>query len=504
MAQQSQEIGSLEPFTLEHFRAWASQVILDDDEPWKLEPFQEEFVEDLFSGRLICWLVIPEGNGKTTLIAGLGLYYCEFKPHAVVLAAAAAVEQASVIYAQAEGMILRTPRLHEMAESEVLKAKGKKTVERPRFECLEGWKRINHVNGSRFQVRPADAATGDGVIPSLCLIDELHRHRTLALYRTWAGKLRKRGGQMIVISTAGEPGGEFEETRQQMRQSGDEFQIRDCFTRAASATWVLHDWAVPQGSDLDDLELVARANPLSHVTPETLAETKATPGMTTQHWSRLNCNMPTRASSAAITEREWYDAASGDRIPADVEVLLGIDFGWRWDTTAIVPLWWRDAGFRLFGAATILEPPMDGSSLDPDLIKRAIRQLVGQYEISTAVIDINNAHDIAAWMSDDLDLTVIDRAQTVKPQVEDYQRFMEGLRQGWIHHAGDQGFKQHAMNAVVKLTDGGPRFARASETRQGGNQAARVIDALVAATMVHSYAVEKFGGPSQEILVAWA
>lgn len=504
MAQLSEKSAALEPFTLEHFRAWASEIVLDDDEYWTLEPFQEAFVEDLFSGRHICWLIIPEGNGKTTLIAGLGLYYCEFKPYAVVLAAAAAVEQAALIYAQAEGMVLRTPRLHAMTESEVLKAKGKRTTERPLFECLEGWKRINHASGSRFQVRPADASTGDGVIPTLCLIDELHRHRNLALYRTWAGKLRKRGGQMIVISTAGEPGSEFEETREHMRQSGDEYLVRDCFTRSAGATWVLHDWAVPEGADLSDLSIVVRANPLSHVTVDTLAETWATPGMTLQHWSRLNCNMPTRASAAAIAEHEWFSAISTERIPEGALVWLGIDFGWRWDTTAIVPLWWRDSEFRLFGPATILEPPMDGSSLDPNLVKRAIRDLAAQYTITHAVIDINNANDIAAWMSDDLELAVVDRAQTVKPQVEDYQRFMEGLRQGWIKHSGDQVFKQHAMNAMVKVTDGGPRFARPSETRQGGNQALRVIDALVAAAMVHSYAAEKHGEPPPEILVAWA
>jgi phage terminase large subunit-like protein len=73
---------------------------------------------------------------------------------------------------------------------------------------------------SRIQIFAADASTGDGVIPTLALVDELHRHKTLGLYRTWgeAGEARR---QMIVISTAGEPGSEFEETRERMRQSAD-------------------------------------------------------------------------------------------------------------------------------------------------------------------------------------------------------------------------------------------------------------------------------------------
>ena len=43
----------------------------------------------------------------------------------------------------------------------------------------------------------------------------------MRLYRTWRGKLDKRGGQIVVISTAGEPGGEFEETIRQARAGGE-------------------------------------------------------------------------------------------------------------------------------------------------------------------------------------------------------------------------------------------------------------------------------------------
>jgi phage terminase large subunit-like protein len=496
---------ALEPFTLEHFRRWSSDIVLDNDECWVLEPFQEEFVEDVFSGRRVCWMVIPEGNGKTTLMAGLGLYFCEFRPGATVLAAAAAVEQATIMYSQAEGMVLRTPRLHRMTTSAVLKAKGKRSTDKPLFECLEGWKRINCANGARFQIKPADAVTGDGVIPNFCFVDELHRHPNLSLYRTWAGKLRKRGGQMIVISTAGEPGGEFESTREQMRQSADEFLTEDCFTRAASETWVLHDWSVPEGGDIEDVSLVVRANPLSFVTQETLQETWDTPGMTLQHWSRINCNVPTRSSSAAIQEREWHGAFRADKPDVGAEEWLGLDVGWRWDTTAIVPFWWRDAEFRLFGPATILEPPRDGSSLHPDVLKKAFLAILAKRTVSTVVMDMNKAEDIAAWLSDEMDLTVVDRAQSSKPQSEDYLRFMEALRGGWLFHSGDQGLKQHALNAMAKLLpDGGAKFARSSETRQGGNQDARVIDALVAAAMVHSVAVGMNGQPAQEVAFAWA
>ena len=63
----------------------------------------------------------------------------------------------------------------------------------------------------------AGSEHADGVIPTLPIIDELHRHRNMNLYRTWGGKFAKRGGQLLTISTAGDPGAEFEDTREKIK-----------------------------------------------------------------------------------------------------------------------------------------------------------------------------------------------------------------------------------------------------------------------------------------------
>lgn len=139
----------MKPFTLPHFRAWASDLILDTGESWHPEPFQEAYVEDLFSGSPECWFIVPEGNGKTTLVAGIALYHTEFRPHASVPVAASSREQAEIMYRQAEGFVLRSPRLYEPVHSEIQAAKGKQKVEVPRFVCLEGYRRVNHFGGGR-------------------------------------------------------------------------------------------------------------------------------------------------------------------------------------------------------------------------------------------------------------------------------------------------------------------------------------------------------------------
>ena len=194
-----------------------------------------------------------------------------------------------------------------------------------------------------------------------------------------------------------------------------------------------------------------------------------------------------------------------DRIPEGADVWLGVDFGWQWDTTAIVPLWWRDHDFRLLGESTVIIPPRDGSNANPGEFKRALEEYLSRYRVTTIVADISHDAVLAEWMSEELGLTVIDRAQTSKPQGEDYARFMEALRNGWLRHTGDIGLKRHALNAIsYLLPDGGAKFKRPSETRVGGNQDARVIDALTAAAMVHSFAVEFHSTPNPEPMVAWA
>jgi len=176
---------------------------------------------------------------------------------------------------------------------------------------------------------------------------------------------------------------------------------------------------------------------------------------------------------------------------------------WKWDTTAAVPLWFRDHDYRLLGPATILVPPRDGTSLDPNDVERALVTLHQRNPIHTVVMDTSRAEQLGMWIETELGATVIDRQQTNAQAVEDFDRFMEALRSGWLKHSGDIGLTRHALNAVAKILPwGDARFDRVSQTRDGGDQESRVIDALVAAAMVHSQASLTPEAPA-ETLVAW-
>jgi hypothetical protein len=68
---------------------------------------------------------------------------------------------------------------------------------------------------------------------------------------------------------------------------------------------------------------------------------------------------------------------------------------------------------------------------------------------------------------------------------------MEALREGWLWHTGDPGLTSHALNAVARLLpQGDTKFERPKESRTVRDELARrrVIDALIAAAMVHTTA----------------
>jgi hypothetical protein len=479
------------PFTVPHFRAWAKNLVLDTGKPWLLEPFQEAFVRDLFLGKPENWLIVPEGNGKTTLIAGLALYHCEYRTRAEVDVAASSRDQGGVLYRQAEGFVLRSPYLHEMIHSPIQEAKGKQKVDLPRFVPLEGYRRINYIDGGRVQIYAADDRTGDGIIPTLALVDELHRHRDMSLYQTWSGKLAKRQGQIVTISTAGVPGSQFEQMRERIRQEGTVTRKGKAFVRAELPSLILHEWAVPEDGDVEDVKLVKAANPLKALTVADLKAKLNKPTMTLHHWRRFVCNLPTRADTAAITEVEWAGAKTTETIPEGVPIWLGLDLGWKWDTTAMVPYWPKDDTMRLLGSATILVPPRDGQMLDPAAVNAALLAIHQRNPVHTVVMDPTAGSGTVAFIQENLGSTIIARPPSAPSQVQEYEAFMESLRDKTLKHTGDQGLTSHAMNAIARVDRfGAARFDRTSPIRNSAAmQEVRVIDALDAAAMVHAQAM---------------
>jgi phage terminase large subunit-like protein len=470
----------LRPFTVAHFREYCRRLTLDSGAPWELEDFQLEIVRPILAGVREVWVLLPEGNAKTTLISGICLYHADYTSSPWVPIGAASRDQAEIMFGQAAGFIERSPGLQK------------------RFVVHEGLRRIkSRRNGGRgIKVYAAAVNTGDGVIPTLCAIDEGHRQKDLGLYNLWTGKLWKRGAQILMSSTAGEPGSSFEETRDRIRERATRRRRRAGCLIATGPHTAMLEWKVPSLEKVEDLRAVKAANPLSTITKKSLREKRASPSLDyNEDWLRRTCNIPARSTQAAITDQEFDSAETRKRIPEGEVIDVGLDIAWKWDTTAIVPLWMPRRTLRLFGKPVILVPPRDGTMLSAHKIEDAFTELHARNPIRFVVMDREKGESVAQWLEEELGVEVVERGRTNEPASMDYERFMEGLREGWIKHTGDAGFRRHAMNAVVRHLPGDKkRFDRPSSSRRNVlKQDQRVIDALDAGSMVHSVAEAAFG-----------
>lgn len=472
-----------ERLSLDHFRAWAGGVVLDTGERWVLEPFQEEVAWDILEGpaREI-WFVVPEGNAKTTMMAGLALYHAEHTVSASVPVGASSRDQAKILYRQAEGMILRSPGFSR------------------RFRLYEGTRLIRALSSmGRIQIYAADEKTADGVIPTLALLDELHRHRDLGLYRTWRGKLGKRRGRMVAISTAGEPGSEFEDTRDKILRTAEvrEESHGGAHIRAVGGGVVLHDWAVRDRADADNMEAVKAANPLAAITVEDLGEKHGSPTMEREHWLRMTCNIPARISGQAITSVQW-DAMAEVGVEADRSAwAIGwMDLGWVIDTSALGVLVWEGARRRVIAGVRVITPPVD----EADVVA-ALLDLQEEFRPVGWVYDPNaGAQQMAQQLEKGENLRQVERGIGPVKFFEHPQdpalmalaasRFDEAIRGGLLVHDGNPVLRAHVLNAVKKTVGTAEkwRYDRPPDAK-GRKRGKYPIDALTGVVMGHSVAV---------------
>jgi len=504
----------LKPNTVDHFQYWASLTTLDNGQQWELEDFQLEVLADVFKGFRETLAILPTGSYKTTTFGGFALYHAHWTPEASVPIGASSRKQAGILYEQAAGFVRR---------SKFLKL---------RFKVQDGYRRIvgiGQLEGRRIEVYSSSDDTGDGIIPSLALIDELHRHKGHDLYGTWRDKLTKRDGQMVTLSTAGDDeNNPLEQLREAALKLPDVTTIRGRHVRARSKgrEFVMHQWALRQGDDVEDLKVVKLANPASQVTMEELRMRRDSPSTKPWQWSRFTCNLAAKGEDSAIPPedldaRRHDDLVIGPKIP----VFLGLDLGWKIDHAAISPLGWESPKRRLIAGAITIAPPVDEAA-----IVRALLLFHETLNISAVVYDPNaggtqmvqqlakGTHELQT--SDDAreeaglppiaeskatgPMEFIEHSQDNAPMSLAAVRFDEAFRYGWIRHDGAHvcstkecrcgGWRGHVINAVTR-TLGGERwkYDRPSEAKQGAARAKYPIDGLTASLMANSVAEAELG-----------
>src|SRR4051812_40344654 len=302
------------------FARFCSSLTLDNGRPMRLQAFQRAMLEDYFAGATESVIIIPKKNGKTTLLGALALFELVSGRDREIAIAAASRDQASILFEQAAGLVRRTPGLAEGVKG------------------MRGYRVIaSRTDHGRIRVLASDVDTVDGWLGDRAFVDELHRHRSSALYGVLRDGLGPRAGKMVAISTAGESeasvlGEMRSEARRVPRVDRDGAHLR---ARSANGAYALHEWALDRDDDVDDMKVVKTANPASWQTPARLQQRHDSPSMLTHQWLRFACGIWVGQDAWWITGEDWA-ALEGGRLEAGDRVTVGFDGSRVSDSTALV------------------------------------------------------------------------------------------------------------------------------------------------------------------------
>jgi phage terminase large subunit-like protein len=230
----------------------------------------------------------------------------------------------------------------------------------------------------------------DGALPTLSVIDEYHRAHSSELYGLLRDGCVGRGGQQVCISTAGD---DLDSPLGRLRAKAYAMpgMVRDgAYRHVRTPDFALHEFALDESEDRDDLEVVKTANPAPWLTIEELRKRRDSPSTTPWQFARWTCGVWLSGEDAAIQAGEWRACADPDVVIPDSarDVVVGIDLGWRRDCTAIVPVWRpsRDEPV-VVGTPVIIEPPGDGSATEQHRIFDPCRTMSERWRDVTFTLD---------------------------------------------------------------------------------------------------------------------
>ena len=137
------------------------------------------------------YIEVARGNGKSTLLAGIGLYMlvADDEPGADIYSAAVDKDQARIVFDEAVRMVAASPFLAARV--------GR-----------SGGKQISNLHvlatHSKFEAMAREDQSQDGLNIHCALVDELHEHKSRAMWDVLLEASRKRIRSLILaITTAG-------------------------------------------------------------------------------------------------------------------------------------------------------------------------------------------------------------------------------------------------------------------------------------------------------------
>ena len=455
--------------------------------PFDLHPPQQFIIGSLFGWLRAdgtrrfrtAYVEAGKGNGKSPLLAGIGLYGlgADGEARAEIYSAATKRDQAMVMFRDAVAMVQQSPELLKYFR---MSGRDEKV-----------WNIYHERSGSWFRPLASDDRQS-GPRPHFGLVDELHEHKTgMMVNMLAAGRKWRRQPMTVIITNAG-----FDRTS--VCWEYHEKAIRVAGGMDEDDTFFGYVCALDEGDDpFEDEYCWRKANPLLGVTiteqylRDEVSQARGMPSKESMV-RRLNFCQWTESSSPTIPYAAWR-AAVADYTLEDFRgtyAVLGIDLSATLDLTACVLILQRDGlyySWPLFfipadGLAERVardNVPFDiwvrnghvlttpGKAIDKDWVVDAVEQVLGEYEI-TLLSAPYDRHRIDVLQAS------LDRIGASWPLVKFGQGFVSmgpaidcletALINGTFRHPDNPCFNWNAANAVSVMNPVGDRKFDKSKT----------------------------------------
>lgn len=482
--------------------------------PFRLLPWQwDELIKPLFGTTnekglrqyRTAYVEIPKKNGKTELVAAIGLYMLtnDGEYGAQVYCAAADREQASLVYQAASSMVRNSGELTEY------------------LKCLDSRKEIRYPRKNSFlKVLSSESYTKHGINPSCVIVDEIHAHPNGELYEilTAGTDYARRQQVVLVITTAGI----YDKNSIWWKLRTKAQQVHAGTVKDPRFLPVLY-LADPEKDSPDDEEVWKRVNPslgqifsLDKIRAD-YNEAKQNP-IDFQNFLRFRLNIPIKQLSRWMPMSAW-DKCGGE---IDIESLKGrecyggLDLSSKLDLTAFVLVFPPIAEGEPFIVVSKFYVPFDsitersrsdrvnynvwenygyitatpGNVIDMAFIEKDVIQASMDYKLMEVGFDPWGASDIATRLYNDHMIKMVEMRQGTKTLSEPAKDLLVHVMKGQINHGNHPVLRWCADNLVM--------IQDASENvRPDKEKATDRIDGMVALIMAWGRAMFTETKPSK-------
>lgn len=430
-------------------------------DPLLLRSWQTDLVGSVLDAdprpRTAGWMM-PRGQGKSTLVAALGLYDLFLGDEgASVVVAATDERQAGIVFRTAVRMVELCDDLTARAHT----YKDRITVP---------------ARGASFQVLPAEPKSLEGLDPSLAILDEIgvisrDVYEVLSLAQ---GK--RETSTLLGIGTPGpDP---HEGVLADLRAYADQYP------EDGSLVWREFSAAGFESHPVDCGHCWQLANPALDDFLHEDAMTALLPPKTreaTFRRARL-CQFVTDTSGEFLPPGCWESLATGELIPDGADVVLALDGSFSDDTTAL--LLGTVATEPHFMPLQVWERPSGDESYRVPVaeVEQAIRDACRRWQVAEIIADpFRWTRTLQALEAEKL--PVVEFPHSPSRLTAATGDLYSAAVNGKLTHSGDPKLADHVGAAVIKTDARGIRLDKQSRSRH-----ARKIDLAACLVMAHSRA----------------